>query len=286
MFYNLAFQRGMHKLYLCLVFGFLLSIGMGALSQSKEVWVEAEGEAAIAGITAEQAMLLALQRARAAAIEKATGVKISSVTLVKDARLSGEFIKAFSKGYIIQEKCIWDKSVYQESPDKPAIFTYKVKLKAKVVIPEKDIKPGFLLEARLNRTVFRSGEKVKISIRPTQDAYIAIFNWTADDKISLLFPNQYLLNNLVQGGTWFTFPPEGSGLALKVETLPKHKQDTEALFVVALDKETGTSIPFCNIFSSGSQFKVANFFRKYIKLPIEKAIEKILIYEVRKERNE
>jgi len=254
--------------------------------ESKEVWVEAEGEAAIAGITAEQAMLLALQRARAAAIEKAAGVKISSVTLVKDARLSGEFIKAFSKGYIIQEKCTWDKSVYQESPDKPAIFTYKVKLKARVVIPEKDIKPGFLLEARLNRTVFRNGEKVKISIRPTQDAYIAIFNWTADDKISLLFPNQYLPNNLIQRGTWFTFPPEDTGVALRVRTLAEHKQDTEALFVVAFDKETGASIPFCNIFPSGIPFKVVHFFRKYIKLPIEKTIEKIIIYEVREQRKE
>ncbi len=271
----------MLRYYTYLILIFIIFFQSPNLSQSKEVWVEAQGEAAIAGITAEQAMLLALQRARAAAIEKAAGVKISSVTLVRDARLSGEFIKAFSKGYIIQEKCTWDESVYQESPDKPAIFIYKVKLKTKVVIPEKDIKPGFLLEARLNRTVFRNGEKVKISIRPTQDAYIAIFNWTADDKISLLFPNQYLLNNLIQGGTWFTFPPEDTGLALRVRTLAEHKQDTEALFVVALDKETGVSIPFCNIFSSGTPFKVANFFSKYINLPIEKAIEKILIYEVR-----
>lgn len=275
----------MLRFYICLVLVFMLLQSLN-VCQAKEVWEEAEGEAAIAGITAEQAMLLALQRARAAAIEKAAGVKISSVTLVRDARLSGEFIKAFSKGYIIQEKRTWDKSVYQESPDKPATFTHKVKLKAKVVVPGKDIKSGFLLETKLNGTVFKSGEKVKVSVKPTKDAYIAIFNWTAEDKISLLFPNQYLANNLIQGGTWFTFPPEGSGLALKVKTLPKHKQDTEALFVVAFGKETGISIPFCNIFPLGTPFKVADFFRKYVKLPIEKAMEKILVYEVREERKD
>lgn len=253
------------------------------LCQAKEVWVEAEGEAAIAGITAEQAQLLALQSARAACIENATGLEISSVTLVKDARLSGEFIKVFSKGYIIQEKCTWDKSVYQQSPDKPPIITYKVKLKAKVMVPERDLDPGFLLETKLNRKVFKTGEKAKISVKPTKDAYIAIFNWTADDRIALLFPNQYLPNNFVKAGTWFQFPSEKSGIALKVKTLPKHKQDTEALYIVAFDKKTGASIPFYNIFPSGASFEVAEFFSKYVKLPIEKAVEEIVVYEVREE---
>jgi len=253
------------------------------LCHAKEVWEEAEGEAAIAGITAEQAILLALQRARAAAIEKASGVQIRSETLIRNALLSGEFIKSFSKGYITEEKYNWDTGSLQESPDKPPIITYKVKLKAKVVVPERDVDLGFLLETKLNRAVFKTGEKAKISVKPTKDAYIAIFNWTADDRITLLFPNQYLPNNFVKAGTWFEFPSEKSGVALKVKTLPKHRQDTEALYVVAFDKKTGTSIPFYSIFPSGASFKVAEFFSKYVKLPIEKAVEEIMVYEVREE---
>jgi len=263
--------------YFCLIFATFLSLN----SQAKVVWEETEGETAIAGITPEQARHLALQRARAAAIEKAAGVKISSVTLVRDAVLSGEFIRAFSKGYIIEEKYKWSTRSFQESPDKPPILVYKVKLRAKIVVPEKRTTAGFLLETKLNRAVFKNGEKAKIFIKPSKDAYIAIFNWTADDKITLLFPNQYLNNNLIQAGTWFMFPPENSGLVLKVNTLPKHKQDTEAIYIAAFDKETGKSIPFCNLFPPDKSFKVTEFFQKYVQLPLEKAIEKIEIYEVR-----
>jgi len=269
------------KSLLLFITSFLLVIYNSKFCHSKDVWVEAEGEAAIAGITAEQARLLALQRARAAAIEKAAGVRVSSITLVTDARLSGEFIKAFSRGYITKEKCTWDKSIYQESPDKPAVFAYKVKLRAKVTIVEKDTKPSFLLEAKLNKSVFKSGEKVEIFLKPSEDAYVAIFNWRADDKIALLFPNQYCTNNFIPEGVWFTFPPRDSGLVLRVKTLPGHKQDTEAIYVVAFNKNIGNSICFLDLFPSNLPLKVASFFSKYIQLPVEKAIEKILVYQVK-----
>ncbi|PJC73031.1 MAG: hypothetical protein CO012_10445, partial [Syntrophobacterales bacterium CG_4_8_14_3_um_filter_49_14] len=44
----------------------------------------AEGSCAIVGMSAEQAQLIALQRARAVAIEQVGGVEVSTSTLVKD----------------------------------------------------------------------------------------------------------------------------------------------------------------------------------------------------------
>jgi len=37
-------------------------------------------------------------------------------------------------------------------------------------------------------------------LKPTENAYVAIFNWRADDKIALLFPNQYCTNNFISEG--------------------------------------------------------------------------------------
>jgi uncharacterized metal-binding protein len=48
----------------------------------------AEGSCAIVGMSAEQSQLIALQRARAAAIEQAAGVSVTSGTLVTNARLA------------------------------------------------------------------------------------------------------------------------------------------------------------------------------------------------------
>jgi hypothetical protein len=44
--------------------------------------IQAEGACAIVGMSAEQSQLMALQRARAAAIEQAAGVSVTSSTLV------------------------------------------------------------------------------------------------------------------------------------------------------------------------------------------------------------
>jgi len=62
-----------------------------------------KGEAAVVGITAEQGQLIALQRARADAVEQAAGTKVLGSTLVKDSMLVADFIKTFTRGFT----CVW-----------------------------------------------------------------------------------------------------------------------------------------------------------------------------------
>ena len=62
------------------------------------------GEAAVVGITAEQGQLIALQRARADAVEQATGIRVLGSTLVKDSMLVADFIKTFTRSFIVDEK--------------------------------------------------------------------------------------------------------------------------------------------------------------------------------------
>lgn len=61
--------------------------------------ISAEGSCAIVGMSAEQSQLIALQRARASAIEQAASVSVSSSTLVTNMALTADFIKTYSKGF-------------------------------------------------------------------------------------------------------------------------------------------------------------------------------------------
>ena len=103
---------------------FLLIILLTASVSSAETVknISAEGSCAIGGMSAEQCQLIALQRARAAAIEQASGVSVASSTLVTNMALTADFIKAYSKGFIVNENVQWlPLGQYQKNPSTPPI---------------------------------------------------------------------------------------------------------------------------------------------------------------------
>ena len=98
--------------------------------------ISAEGSCAIVGMSAEQCQLIALQRARASAIEQAAGVNVTSGTLVTNMALTAEFIKAYAKGFIVKEKAEWRPlTQYQKDLSTPPIPEYRVKIVADVSTP-------------------------------------------------------------------------------------------------------------------------------------------------------
>ena len=102
--------------------------------------IQAEGSCAVVGMTSEQCQLLALQRARAAAIEQAAGVAISSSSLVTNSALAGDFIKTYSRGYIVKEKAEWlALTQYQRDSSMAPIPEYRVRILADVYRPAKRI---------------------------------------------------------------------------------------------------------------------------------------------------
>ncbi|MBI4691420.1 MAG: hypothetical protein HY754_14310 [Nitrospirae bacterium] len=121
--------------------------------------ITTEGSCAIVGMSAEQSQLIALQRARAWAIERAAGISVSSSTLVTNMALTADFIKTYSKGFIIKEKVEWlPLGQYQKDTSTPPIPEYNVKIVADVYVPESKIKP-IGLKAKTNSIVFKNGEK-------------------------------------------------------------------------------------------------------------------------------
>lgn len=69
--------------------------------------ISAEGACAIVGMSAEQSQLIALQRARVAAIEQAAGVSVTAGTLVTNFTVAADFIKTYARGFIVRERAAW-----------------------------------------------------------------------------------------------------------------------------------------------------------------------------------
>jgi len=239
--------------------------------------IEAEAACAIVGMSAEQSQLTALQRARAAAIEQAAGVSVTAATLVTNFTLAADFIKTYSRGFIIAENVTWlPLGQYQKSPSTAPIPEYRVKIVADVYIPKRKAK-SLGLTASLNNVVFRSGEKARITVNTKSAAGVALFNITADDTAALLFPNAYEKeNNLVTGGN-FIFPAKDAKVELEMQTLPGQKSDAEAVLVIAWDK--ASKIDVLKRFEPGEAIPLSEFFARLSEI-IDQCEDVILPYEV------
>jgi len=244
--------------------------------------VTSEGACAVYGMSAEQSQLLALQKARASAIEQAAGVRVASSTLVRDSAVAVDLIRTYTRGYIVSEKVEWlPLAQYQDSPSRPPIPEYRVRVTADIVIPNRLERPVGL-RAKTDNKVYRRGEKARVEITADREARVAIFNLTADDRVVMIFPHRYEPNNLVAPGKPLNFPGDGSRISLVMQNLPGHSRDAEAFFIVAVGKDEG-EVDFQAVFSGGTPLSLPVFFEKYVYIAA-RAEELILPYTI--EENE
>ena len=241
--------------------------------------VMGEGTSAIVGITPEQGRHIAIQRARADAIEKACGIYLLGSTLVRNGRLVGEFLKSFTRGFIIKENIEWQPlDELRPSENEPPIPLYRVRIRADIMIPDKPTTPSLYLSARLNKESFLSGDHAKLFISTTRSSRIAIFNIRADDRIVMLYPS-IKQDTYTEPDREFIFPPKGSGIILEIHTFKGHRRDCEAFMVVAIDASALKGFHFVDHFKHNFPYSVPEFFSRYSKIA-EYAVETILPYEV------
>jgi hypothetical protein len=239
--------------------------------------VSGEGSCAIVGMSAEQSQLIALQRARTEAIEKAVDIRVSSQTVVTNFRLAADFIKTYSEGFIINETVEWlPLGQYQKDSSTAPIPEYRVKITADVYKPALKIRPIGLV-ARANTSIFKSGETARSHVETGRKASVGIFNITADDRVVMLFPNQYDRDSSITEGQVLSFPQEDSPVELVMGTLPGHKRDAEAFFVVAMDDSSMKK--FSALFSSMKPMKLTSFFHTYSEIA-DYCEDEVIAYEV------
>jgi hypothetical protein len=188
-----------------------------------------------------------------------------------------DFIKTYTKGFIVSEKATWlPLGQYQKDSSTPPIPEYRVKIVADIYIPGKKAKP-LGLKAKLNNTVFRNGEKARVSLSVDREARIAIFNIMANDRVVMLFPNHHETNNLILPRNEWVFPARDSIVDLEMHTLHGHERDTESIFVVAADRSQNTE--FMNMFSTEDSFGLSEFFQKLTRIS-DYSEDVILPYEI------
>ncbi|MFC4639600.1 DUF4384 domain-containing protein [Deinococcus hohokamensis] len=58
--------------------------------------------------------------------------------------------------------------------------------------------------------VYRKGENVSVGLKTNQDAYVYLFNISANGEVDLFFPNNYEESNFVKAGVTRVFPTQGA----------------------------------------------------------------------------
>jgi len=258
----------------------LFTFGLSADLEAKVVkGVIGRGEAAVVGVTAEEGRLIALQRARADAITQAVGVKIQSAVLVKNTVLVADFLKTFSRGFIVEEKVKWlPLADLRENEHQPPIPLFRVEIEAIVGVPERKLDPGFLLRAELDKKIFQAGDQARLSATVTRKAHLAIFNLMANDRVTMIYPNpKEAKTRLLLPGETFSFPPAGD--ILQMTTLPGHQRDCEAFMVTAVMEREDRLFCFTDYFTYGQEYLVPQFFEMYCRFA-DAAQEEIIPYEV------
>jgi len=231
--------------------------------------VQADGTCVIQGISPRQAQIIALQRARSYAIEKAYGIEMSVSKVVSNGALVLDFIRSYSKGYIIKELVHWHPiRQFQIDRERPPVLEYHVSIQADIFLPKKQ--PDLTgMVAKLNKSVFTRGERAILTIEIKNKSRIAVFNILANDKILMLhphpmrsiktvFPNQsFIMDNL--------FP----------EPLQGEKHNVEALFICA----TTFDVDFQAIFPVDVLMVFSNFFLNYANIA-DKCTDLLIPYQV------
>ena len=259
---------------LLLALGALLSVQLVHAGTVQNV--TAEGACAIMGMSAEQCALVALQRARASAIEQAAGIKVTSASLVTNMAVSVDFIKTYAKGLIVKEQVTYlPLTQYQKDEKTPPVPEYRVRIVADVSVPEVKIKP-LGLQSKTNSLFYRNGEQAAVEVRTSRPARVAIFNITADDRVALIFPNEHEKENGISGNKPLLFPQKQSRVELVMQTLPGHKRDTEAFFVAVVDE--ARPVDFMRLFSS-TPTPLTTFFQQYSRIA-DYCEDAVLPYEV------
>ncbi len=181
----------------------------------------------------------AIRRARRAAVEYIAGVSVRSSLVSLDQVSQGathellqELVATRSEALIVDEKLLDARTLMSTR----GAYRVRVKLAARVLEPKKSRRGDFETDVRLDRSSYRPGDRVTLSVRTSQPARLYVLG-VSDAGAVVLLPNRHLTDTRVAADEWLVFPGddlEGRGVSL-VARLPEGRdRSQEALIVVAL----------------------------------------------------
>ena len=202
--------------------------------------------------TKSEARVMALNNARRNAIEEASGLSVSSTTIVSSHTVLFDLIRASSRGIIVEEEILDENKrfIKDKTPGGKIITheTYTIKLRAvvKPIEPNKDFKITKLSLYKAGRDeslmmpVFTSNEEVQIGVRVNKDSYINIFCINQDGAVTQLLPSRYFQHVLLKAGMELIFPEDaqrGLGLCLRAKVPDGVQKAIESIVVIATKQD-------------------------------------------------
>ncbi len=169
--------------------------------------VNTTGSCLAVNISAEQAKKIALDNARAEAIKKAIGTKVTeeifrSVSEVQTLNNANEFNDVFKKftrssayGKIVDENVTYETKLENGYP------LYIANIEAKVVEEKGEIDPNFKVEIILPKTKYiakndiNTSDKMEFKLWASDDCYLYLFNVMSNDSVYLILPNELIKDN-------------------------------------------------------------------------------------------
>ena len=195
-------------------------------------WITAQGECVAWNITQQEATKRAEEIAKRNALEQFCGTRIQSETYVKNFQLQSDFISSISYGEIVEYKRLKvEREDYRKSEADDFIDLIRVTIQAKIAKGKAQPDPYFSMQVKLQKTVFNHGEQSTLTITPTKDSFITIYNITEDGKIYQIYPTKNLKPEKLTANTAWTFPQKMTAMC------PDEKDRTVELLKIVATKE-------------------------------------------------
>jgi hypothetical protein len=211
-------------------------------AHDEPVWVEAEGTILLGDdSTMGQAKAAALNNARRAALEKATGVEVRGTSTVYNYQLINDLVHTATRGIIVKESVMKSSCTAQseqvscsariEAWVKPLHTERRGNFAVKKAWVHRPDKP-----AAAESPVFQNNDEIVVRASANHDAYFSIFSVDQFGGLSKLYPNEYIKQEKQPAGKEIVFPDEScrqGGLKLRVRTPKGRKKAVESVLVIA-----------------------------------------------------
>ena len=220
----------------------LLLLSVPAVNADEVKLIEAEGQISLGDdTTIGQAKAAALNNARRAALEKATGIVVHGSSMVYNNQLVNDLVMAATKGVIVDEKILENKC---DAKDGQLFCSARIQAKVKPLSLER--RGNFAVtkvtvqrperEDSAKSAVFQSKDEIRIRTAVNEEAYVNIFSVDQNGGVSKIYPNKYTDQKTLPAGKELAFPDDNQrkmGLKLKVKTPKGVQRAVESVLVIA-----------------------------------------------------
>lgn len=173
-----------------------------------------------AELSQNEAKTKLLKLARKQAVENVTGVTVNVANVSMASESGNDVFESYQQ---LVRNSVKGRIVQEEEPRfslKDRKFLH-VRYEATVAEETEKPDPYFNAEMDINESAFTVGEKLKLTVEASKDAYITIFSITENGKASVLFPNAYMADNKISANTERQIPNAEEQQKLSFTLQPK-----------------------------------------------------------------